>query len=94
MEICEPAEEVVTEAAEADCRVLGCGPRGAECGYQPAADRFTCQCSHGYKVCRNNTIVKMYLALSASSRSDHLYLSVGHCFSPKMFQASNLLLSC
>ena len=50
MEICEPAEEVVTEAAEADCRVLGCGPQ-AECQYQPAADRFTCQCSHGYKVC-------------------------------------------
>ena len=57
MEICEPAEEpdmieameATTEAAEADCRVLGCGPR-SECQYQPADDRFTCQCSKGYKV--------------------------------------------
>ena len=57
MEICEPAEEpdmteameATSEAAEADCRVLGCGPR-SECQYQPSDDRFTCQCSQGYKV--------------------------------------------
>ena len=49
---CEPAEEAVTEAAQAaedDCRVLGCGPR-AECQYQVSSDLFTCQCSLGFKV--------------------------------------------
>ena len=52
MQSCEPAEEAVTEAAQAagaDCRVLGCGAR-AECQYQASSDMFTCQCSPGYKV--------------------------------------------
>ena len=60
VEICEPAEEpdmieameATTEAAEADCRVLGCGT-GAECQYQPSDDRFRCRCSRGYKVCHD-----------------------------------------
>ena len=52
--MCEPEEEAVTQAAQADCRVLGCGP-GAECQYQPSDDKFICRCSQGYKVHRHNT---------------------------------------